>query len=122
MQGVRDYIKYLKRGYSRPSHLVALDLRNKRISKERAKELVDLYEGKKPKSLDLFLNFIGLTEEEFYDVAKTHLISPNKLNIEKGNAKLTKDFQLWSQEGKANRKESKEIYDKWKDQLKYFDK
>ena len=83
---------------------------------------MDLYEGKKPKSLDLFLNFIGLTEEEFYDVAKTHLISPNKLNIEKGNAKLTKDFQLWSQEGKANRKESKEIYDKWKDQLKYFDK
>ena len=58
MQGVRDYIKYLKRGYSRPSHLVALDLRNKRISKERAKELVDLYEGKKPKSLDLFLKFV----------------------------------------------------------------
>ena len=26
MQGVRDYIKYLKRGYSRPSHLSAIDL------------------------------------------------------------------------------------------------
>ena len=49
MQGVRDYIKYLKRGYSRPSHLMAIDLRNKRISKEKAQEIIDLYEGKKPK-------------------------------------------------------------------------
>ena len=31
MQGVRDYIKFIKRGYSRTTHLVSLDLRNKRI-------------------------------------------------------------------------------------------
>ena len=57
MQGVRDYIKYIKRGYTRPSHLVALDLRNKRITKKEAQELVALYEGKKPQSLKLFLDF-----------------------------------------------------------------
>ena len=122
MQGVRDYIKYLKRGYSRPSHLVALDLRNKRITKERAKELINLYEGKKPKSLDLFLKFIGLNEKEFYEVVKNHLISPNQMNIDRGNAKLTHDFHHWNTEGDSNRDESKKIFDEWKDQIKTFGK
>jgi N-acetyl sugar amidotransferase len=121
MQGVRDYIKYLKRGYSRPSHLVSLDLRNNRITKNKAKELVDLYEGKKPKSLDLFLKFVGLTEQEFYEIIKTHVISPNKINIKKGNAKLTKDFEFWNQDGEANRNESKSMYKKWNDKFKDFD-
>ena len=51
MQGMRDYIKYLKRGYSRVSQMVALDLRNGRISKEHGQALVDRYEGRKPPSL-----------------------------------------------------------------------
>ena len=34
MQGVRDYIKYIRGGYSRPSHLSTIDLRNKVISKK----------------------------------------------------------------------------------------
>ena len=46
MQGVRDYIKYIKRGYSRPSHLSAIDLRNKDISIDKAKENIRLYEEK----------------------------------------------------------------------------
>src|SRR5688500_17996802 len=62
MQGVRDYIKYIKRGYSRPSHLASLDIRNHRMTREEAMDLVAKYEGKRPPSLDLFLNFIGLTE------------------------------------------------------------
>ena len=45
-KGVRDYIKYIKRGYSRPSHLSAIDLRNKEISIDKAKENINLYEGK----------------------------------------------------------------------------
>jgi len=65
MQGMRDYIKYLKRGYSRVSQMVAIDLRNNRISKEHAAHLVKNYEGKKPPSLDIFLEYVGLTESEF---------------------------------------------------------
>ena len=30
MQGVRDYIKYIKRGYTRPTHLASIDIRNNR--------------------------------------------------------------------------------------------
>ena len=46
MQGVRDYIKFIKRGYSRATHLVSLDLRNGRVDKEKALELIKLYEEK----------------------------------------------------------------------------
>ena len=45
MQGVRDYIKYLKRGFGRTSHLTSIDIRNKRMKREEAKEL-EKYESK----------------------------------------------------------------------------
>jgi len=113
MQGVRDYIKYIKRGYSRPSHLSAIDLRNKVISKEKAEENIRLYEGKKPESLKIFLNFIGMTEKEFYEISKNHIISPNKFEINEDNAKPPKDFHEWSKDGSADRNTSKAIIDEW---------
>ena len=120
MQGVRDYIKYIKRGYSRPSHLVALDLRNKKITKEKAKELVSLYEGKKPQSLNLFLDFIGLTEEQFYEVVIGHEISPHKFQRNDNNSKKTDDFDSWSKDGGANKEEALKIFEKWKKEKEFF--
>ena len=120
MQGVRDYIKYIKRGYSRPSHLVALDLRNKKITKEKAKELVSLYEGKKPQSLNLFLDFIGLTEEQFYEVVIGHEISPHKFQRNANNSKKTDDFDSWSKDGGANKEETLKIFEKWKKEKEFF--
>ena len=118
MQGVRDYIKYLKRGYSRPSHLSAIDLRNKVITKEKAKENIKLYEGKRPYSLDLFLKFIGLNENEFEEVIKEHVVSPHKLSTTKNqNTKKSHDFNKWSKDGNANRENSIEIFKNWKTNL-----
>ncbi|MCX6165445.1 MAG: N-acetyl sugar amidotransferase, partial [Ignavibacteriae bacterium] len=51
MQGVRDYIKYIKRGYTRPSHLASIDIRNDRMKRDEAMELINTYEGKRPSSL-----------------------------------------------------------------------
>ena len=47
MQGVRDFIKYIKRGYTRPTHLAAIDLRNNRISQEEAEKMIKEYEGRR---------------------------------------------------------------------------
>ena len=113
MQGVRDYIKYIKRGYSRVSHLSAIDLRNNDITKEKALENINLYEGKKPQSLKIFLDLIGITEEEFYTIAKSHIISPNKFSKTDTNAKQPKDFKNWSTDGKANRSEVNKIITEW---------
>ena len=76
MQGVRDYIKFIKRGYTRPTHLAAIDLRNGRITKEEAEMMINTYEGKKPASLEIFLDYVGLSEKEFYEIAMEHSVSP----------------------------------------------
>ena len=107
MQGVRDYIKYIKRGYSRPSHLVALDVRNGRMTKEEGQRLVDDYEGRRPPSLDLFLNFIGLTEAEFLEVAMSHQVSPYVHDPAKTlPGSRTDDFDAWNRDGAMPRAEA----------------
>ncbi len=79
MQGVRDYIKFLKRGFGRTVHLTSIDIRNNRLSRDEALELCKTYDGKKPKALELFLKITDMSEEEFYNVVKKHVVSPHKL-------------------------------------------
>ncbi len=107
LQGVRDYIKYIKRGYSRPSHLASLDIRNHRLSREDAVALVRQYEGRRPPSLDLFLEYIGLTEEEFLEVALSHGVSPYRHDpstTQPGTP--AHDFDQWERTGAMPRSEA----------------
>jgi N-acetyl sugar amidotransferase len=100
MQGVRDYLKYIKRGYSRPSHLVALDVRSGRMEHGEGMSQVEQYEGRRPPSLDLFLDFVGLTEDEFLAIAMQHQVSPYEHDpsaTEPGERLM--DFDEWSREG-----------------------
>lgn len=104
MQGVRDYIKFLKRGYSRVSQMTALDLRNGRMEKEDAERLVQDWEGKRPPSLDLFLEYMNMTEIEFNSIIAELVIPPFKPDfgaIEP--ADKTSDFNQWYREGAANK-------------------
>ncbi|MFQ5890820.1 MAG: N-acetyl sugar amidotransferase [Gemmatimonadota bacterium] len=99
MQGVRDYIKYLKRGYSRVTQMTALDLRNGRISKDEAERLIARYEGKRPPSLDIFLEYVGLTEDEFNETVLNTVVPPFEPTldaIEPGEK--TWDFEQWYRE------------------------
>ena len=115
MQGVRDYIKYIKRGYSRPSHLAALDLRAGNIEKSEAEEMIKLYEGKTPPSLEIFLEFIGLKEEEFYEIAMSHKVKPWEYKKLADNlGEKTADFKSWGREGHLDRATSLEMYSQWK--------
>lgn len=99
MQGVRDYIKYLKRGYSRVSQMCALDLRNGRMTKEEADRLVAEFEGQKPPSLQLFLDYLGLTESEFNAIVAKTVVPPFKpdFNAIKEGPR-THDFDTWYRE------------------------
>lgn len=115
MQGVRDFIKYIKRGYSRPSHLVALDIRNGRITEEQGKQLITQYEGRKPPSLDLFLDFVGLSEQEFLEIAMSHQVSPHiydPSSTEMGAR--TSDFARWSRDGAMVRIDAESILERWR--------
>jgi N-acetyl sugar amidotransferase len=114
MQGVRDYIKYIKRGYTRPTHLASIDVRNERLTREEGLDMISKYEGKKPPSLEIFLEMVGLTEEEFFKISESHAVSPWKLNIfEQESGEKLPDFNQWTRDGKMKREDAEEQMKKW---------
>ena len=114
MQGVRDYIKYIKRGYTRPTHLAAIDLRNGRITQEEAQSMIRKFEGRRPPSLDLFLDYVGLSEEEFYSIAISHQVSPWQFDAsEIRQGEKTPDFQSWLQGEGLNSTDAQDQVSRW---------
>lgn len=77
-QGVQDYLKFIKRGYGRMSHLASIDIRHGRLTRDKAMELVKEWEGKRPASLDALLQWLQIDETEFNRIAMQHAISPWK--------------------------------------------
>src|SRR3989338_1590950 len=63
--GTHDYIKFLKFGYSKVYDHASRDIRLKRMTREEGIEWVRRYEEKIPKDLSVFLQWVGMTEEEF---------------------------------------------------------
>lgn len=63
--GTHDYLKYLKFGYGRATDDAATEVRHRRMTREQAIEMVNKHDHVRPKDLDLFLKFAGMTEEEF---------------------------------------------------------
>jgi N-acetyl sugar amidotransferase len=99
MQGVRDYLKYMKRGYSRVTQMTSLDIRNGRMSREQAAELVREWEGHKPPSLEIFLEYLKMDEREFNDIIGKLVVPPHKPDFEKNQwGEKTHDFDLWYRE------------------------
>jgi len=104
MQGMRDYIKYLKRGYSRVSQMTALDLRNGRIAKEYADKLIADYEGRKPPSLKLFLEYLGISEDQFNHIVAKTVVPPFEPDFDGMEyAPKTSDFERWYREDPEDR-------------------
>jgi hypothetical protein len=81
MQGVRDFMKYIKRGFGRTNHLVNIDIRNRRRSREEGWRLAQEYDGKRPASLDLFLEFLQIDEETFYRLMEPHQVAPHRCEL-----------------------------------------
>jgi N-acetyl sugar amidotransferase len=77
LQGVNDYLKWIKRGMSRMTHLASIDIRNGRMTRDEALKLIEEYEGYRPASLDVFLKVIDMSEDEFNRIALTHVVPPH---------------------------------------------
>ena len=98
-QGIRDYCKYIKRGHGRTNHLACIDIRNGVLTREKGFELCEKYDGKRPASLDLFLNVLGITEKEFEDILLKNSVvdwgfDHNKLK----DGKELPDMKYWDTE------------------------
>jgi N-acetyl sugar amidotransferase len=117
MQGVRDYIKYIKRGFTRPTHLASIDIRNQRMTREEGLDMLNEYEGKRPPSLDLFLKFVGITEQEFIQIAMSHSVAPHKHDPSQivPGTKLH-DFNQWSKDGGMPREDAEKQLGRWREQ------
>jgi N-acetyl sugar amidotransferase len=99
MQGARDYIKFIKRGYSRVAQINAFHIRNGRMTTAEALEMNKRYDGRRPPSLDLFLEYVGLTEAEFNEIATGMAIPPYEHDFEaRVAAPKTWDFDQWYRE------------------------
>jgi len=68
--GIHDYMKYAKFGYGRASDHASKDIRLGVMTREEGIEIVRKYEGAKPRmDLDRWLNYVGMSEEEFDRIA-----------------------------------------------------
>jgi hypothetical protein len=95
-QGMRDYAKYVKRGYGRTNHLATIDIRNGVLSREEGLALEEEYDGKRPASLDWFLEILQITEEEFYAILEKHQVHPWKFDPSEVNSgKPLPDMPSW---------------------------
>jgi len=99
MQGTRDYIKWLKRGYGRMSQINAKTLKQNTGDIQKLKILNEKYDGVKPQSLKIFLEYVGLTEKEFNSFIKPSAIPPNEPNFNNNNiSKKLWDYDFWYKE------------------------
>jgi hypothetical protein len=85
------------------------------LSREDGEVLINQYEGKEPRSLDIFLEFVGLTKEEFYEITKSHTVSPWKMSLfENELGDMLPDYDQWSKEGKMKRENALEQLERWR--------
>ncbi len=69
--GVHDYLKYVKFGYGRATDHTCKDIRAGLMTRERAMELVRQYDPVRPRDLQRWLAYVGMSEEEFDRIADT---------------------------------------------------
>ena len=69
---IHDYIKYLKHGYGKVVDHACREIRLKRMTREQAVVLTHKYLEQKPKNLNLFLDWLGMTENGFNYIIDQH--------------------------------------------------
>ena len=94
VQGVRDYLRFIKRGMGRTNHLASIDIRDGRLSREEGLKLMEDHDGRRPASLDVFLEITGISQEEFMETASQHMVYPHQHDP----SKVKPGAQLWDQE------------------------
>jgi imidazoleglycerol phosphate synthase cyclase subunit len=69
--GVHDYLKYIKFGYGRATDHACKDIRAGLMGRGQAVELINRYDPVKPSDLARWLDYVGMTEQEFDHIADT---------------------------------------------------
>ena len=94
LYGMRDYLLFIKKGFGRTAHLVSIDIRNNRLAREEGLKLAEEYDGKRPASMDWFLDILEIAEQEFINLALKHVAPPHV--FDPGEVRPGK--KLWDQD------------------------
>ena len=81
--GAHDLLKFIKFGYGRASDHACKDIRSGYMTREQGMEMVRKYDHVVSSDLQYWLNYVNMTEEEFWRVADTFR-SPRVWRIESG--------------------------------------
>ena len=92
--GMRDYILFIKKGFGRTAHLVSIDIRNGQLSREEGLKLAKEYDGRRPASMDWFLNMFEITEDELMDIVLEHTVAHHVFDP----TKVRYGPKLWDQD------------------------
>ncbi len=82
---VHDYLKYIKFGYGRATDDASMEIRHGRLSREEGIELVQRYDSVRPRTLETYLNFLQISEQQLYD-----WVEPMR------------DLDIWEKDGQGN--------------------
>lgn len=88
--GLHDYIKFLKHGYGKASDHASREIRLKRMTREQGIAEVKKYQDLIPTDLPLFLDWIGISEAEFFEHINQHR-SPEIWSLEENGEWNLKD-------------------------------
>jgi len=69
---VHDYIKWVKHGFGKVLDHTCREIRLRRISRAAGIELVNEYQTRGPQNLQLFLDWLGMTENAFHYIVDQH--------------------------------------------------
>ncbi|MCY9692362.1 N-acetyl sugar amidotransferase [Paenibacillus alginolyticus] len=69
--GIKDYLKYVKFGYGRATDHACKDIRAGVMTRDEGIEMVRKYDHVKSSDLYKWLDYVGMTEEEFDQIADT---------------------------------------------------
>jgi len=69
---LHDYVKFLKWGYGKVTDHACREIRLKRLTREEGINLVAQYQSKEPRTLKMFLEWLGITKNGFYYFINQH--------------------------------------------------
>lgn len=71
--GLHDYLKYVKYGFGRATDHACIDIRNKRMTREEAVNIVKMHDGKYPhNAVSSFVEYSGLSKEEIDNIIDSY--------------------------------------------------
>jgi N-acetyl sugar amidotransferase len=68
---VHDYLKFLKFGYGRATDDASMEIRHGRMTREDGIKMVEYYDHSEPASLQVYLEFLEMSKEEFYNIIES---------------------------------------------------